>query len=372
MGDMGSELKSNYTVHGRRGEARLRGWRALNKVYGTYVLVGEATARLAQDAYVFREVDRVRVKGRAEPMRVHELLGRQGEITPRMQEQLALYEQALTAYHQRRFDEALALFSARRGGVPGHRGRRVRGALPHASSSAPPPEDWDGVFALATRAPPTRREAQSSRRRPAGRRARDGLVLRDVLGHHAAHLLRRHARVVHLARPAHELVVLGGQRVALAARVLADDDVGPHVAEAVAAAAVQLAARLQAARGQLLARRGGHGVRAVGLAARALAHRQAVALHRVPTLRICEVAEERAASPAWPAETAVGPPVRTAAEAAREAGGGPVEPAGCAGRLLEELRHLDGALLRDDRAAGARGAGVASPWPPCRARGAAS
>ena len=145
VGGMGSDLDARYTVMGESVKLSMV-LESLNRTYGTFMLVGDASARLAQDGFVFREVDRVRLKGRAEPLRFHELMGRKGEISPRTQEQLALYEQALTAYHQRRFDEALALFT--RGveefqdtvaGVYAERCRKF--------SSAAPPEDWDGVFA---------------------------------------------------------------------------------------------------------------------------------------------------------------------------------------------------------------------------------
>ncbi len=62
-----------------------------------------------------------------------------------MQEQLALYEQAQTAYHQRRFDEALALFSRCatefQDPVADVYAGRCRRFLVTA-----PAEDWDGVY----------------------------------------------------------------------------------------------------------------------------------------------------------------------------------------------------------------------------------
>ena len=144
VGDMGSQLKSSYTVMGDvvSVAARLEG---ANKRYGTYVLVGEATAALTRAEYVFREVDRVRVQGSAQPGRVYELITRRHELTPEQEVQLTLYGRALEAYHARRFDEALALFAQGvlrfEDPVCALYAERCR-----AYQALPPAPDWDGVY----------------------------------------------------------------------------------------------------------------------------------------------------------------------------------------------------------------------------------
>ena len=57
--------------------SRLEG---LNKVYGTRVLVTEFTVRALPEGFVVREIGTVRVKGRAQPVRVFELLAADGEV----------------------------------------------------------------------------------------------------------------------------------------------------------------------------------------------------------------------------------------------------------------------------------------------------
>src|SRR6185503_17620102 len=81
---------------------------ALTKEYGVDILVGEATAKAAGPGYVFREVDVVRVKGRAGAAPVFQLVGRASDgvrVDPR-------FAEALASYRRREFAAARVQFEA--------------------------------------------------------------------------------------------------------------------------------------------------------------------------------------------------------------------------------------------------------------------
>lgn len=149
VGNMGSAKRLAWTVMGDNVNlaSRLEG---MTKEYRSRIVISEGTYRQIADKFVCRDLDKIRVKGKHQPVTIYELL----DVADRREKYeplLSRFNHAMEAYHAQNWKEAAS---------------RLGEMLTHFPDDGPtqifmdrvvefiqnaPEADWDGVYVMKTK-----------------------------------------------------------------------------------------------------------------------------------------------------------------------------------------------------------------------------
>jgi hypothetical protein len=124
---------------------------AVNKIYGTRILISQATAEAIGARLELREIDRLAVVGQSLPQPMFEVMGRAGALAEPQESLRAHYADGLAAYRACRFDDARTAFNAALELAPGDGPSRTMLARIAQFEANPPAADWDGAWRLGSK-----------------------------------------------------------------------------------------------------------------------------------------------------------------------------------------------------------------------------
>ena len=155
VGNMGSEMKLNYTMTGDQVNLTAR-LESSCKQLGIVTQVGENIYNKVKDEFIFRDLGRVIVVGRNQSLNVYELICENGEEDERISKLLEEFHKGLKCYYRQEWDKAIDWFNKSNNFEENIEERKINPSLVFIERSKefkknPPPKDWNGDYALGSK-----------------------------------------------------------------------------------------------------------------------------------------------------------------------------------------------------------------------------
>jgi len=150
-GNIGSCKRMDFTIIGDGVNLASR-LESACKQYGVKILISEFTMRKLKGTYRMREIDLVVVKGKTQPVAIYEVMSYHNRETfPGLGEVLGLFKDGLWAYRARKWDAAIKLFNECLAINPNDKPSSIYIERAQLLKQNPPPEDWSGVWVMASK-----------------------------------------------------------------------------------------------------------------------------------------------------------------------------------------------------------------------------
>ncbi|MBL8026178.1 MAG: adenylate/guanylate cyclase domain-containing protein [Fibrobacteres bacterium] len=155
-GNMGSQKRMNYTMMGDPVNLAAR-LESASKQYGIFTMISDATMALVEGKFDNRELDKIIVMGKTEPVTVYEILAERGKATPLEREIIDRYHEGLAMYKKQEWDKAIAIFYENAKVEKKWRpDQKTNPSLMYIDRCEgfklnPPGADWDGVFKMKSK-----------------------------------------------------------------------------------------------------------------------------------------------------------------------------------------------------------------------------
>jgi len=150
-GNIGSRKRMDYTMIGDGVNLASR-LESACKQYGAHILVSEFTWKKLRGTYRGRELDRIVVKGKTQPVAIYEILDYHTDQSyPNLSDATGYFRDALAKYRKRDFAGASQLFGKVLAINPADEAAKLySGRCAHLAQN-PPPADWAGVWIMESK-----------------------------------------------------------------------------------------------------------------------------------------------------------------------------------------------------------------------------